>query len=93
MNTDLEKEILTSIEEIYQCKYTKELKVLKDDNYYTLKLYLHNPITPSIVIGQECKSDEDFINYIKKELKERRIDKSQHYKLIVYGNIESTEGF
>lgn len=92
MNTDLEKEVLTLMESIYQCKYTKELKVTKDGNYYVFKLYLHNPITPSIVISKECESDKDFLEYIAKELKDRRLDKSQQYKLIVYGNIESTEG-
>jgi len=57
-----------------------------------LKLFLHTPISPAVVIGQECNSDEEFLEYIKKELKDRRLDKSQQYKLIIYGNIESTEG-
>lgn len=92
MYTDLEKQVLASIEEIYECKYTKELSVTQNGDYYTLKLFLHNPITPSIVISQECASDEEFLQYIKKELKDRRLDRSQQYKLIVYGNIESTEG-
>lgn len=92
MYTDLEKEVLASMEAIYQCKYTKELQVTKDGNYYMLKLFLHTPISPAVVIGQECNSDEEFLEYIKKELKDRRLDKSQQYKLIIYGNIESTEG-
>lgn len=89
---DLEKEVLASMEAIYQCKYTKGLKVDVNGNYYMLKLYLHDPFVPSIVIGQECESDEEFLKYITQELKDRRLDRSQQYKLIVYGNIESTEG-
>lgn len=89
---DLEKEVLASIEAIYKCKYTKELTVDVKDNYYVLKLFLHNPITPSVVIGKECSSDEEFLEYVEKELKEKRLDRSQQYKLIIYGNIESTEG-
>jgi hypothetical protein len=61
MYTKLEKDILASMEAIYQCKYTKELSVTQDGNYYTLKLFLHNPITPSIVISQECASDDEFV--------------------------------
>lgn len=92
MYTDLEKKVLASIEAIYECKYNKGLSVTTDGNLYVFKLFLHNPITPSIVISRECESDEDFLQYITQELKDRRLDRSQQYKLIVYGNIESTEG-
>lgn len=87
----LEPDIKCLIEKIYNCEYTRELKVTydKQDQRYTLRLFYHDPNIQSITISNQCTSDQDFMNFIEKELKDRKLIRSQQYKLILYGNNES----
>lgn len=98
--SSLEDQVLECIETTYECKYTRTLQVdvTPIDNCnklsdYTLKLFLHNPHFGAVVIRTQASSDEEFLNYVKKELQDRQLTRSQQYKLIIYGNNDSEEGF
>lgn len=89
----LEKDIRDIIECIYKCCYTRGLSVEYDQNdqRYTLKLFLHDPNFGALVISNQCASDDEFKEFVTKELNERKLTRSQHYKLIIYGNNEGQE--
>lgn len=89
----LEKDIKEMIESLYNCYYNKGLKVQKIDSLYKLTLELWDPNFGGLVIAKECNSDKEFLDYIYKELRTRRLDRSQYAQLRIYGNIETTEGF
>ena len=88
----LEKQIKEMIETLYCCIYNKPLKVIKNGDLYKCTLFLHDENFGGLVIANQCKSDQDFLDYIQKELKKRRLDMSQHASLKLYGNIETQEG-
>lgn len=83
---DLEKRIKCIIETLYNVCYERGLEVEKKGHLYVLKLYLHDPNFGALVIAKQCNSDEEFITYVEKELKDRKLTRSQQYKLILYGN-------
>ena len=88
----LENQIKEMIESLYCCIYNKTLKVTKFDNFYKVTLYLHNEHFGGLVLAKECLSDEEFLDFVKKELWKRRLDMSHHASLKLYGNIETQEG-
>lgn len=79
--TGLECEIKKIIEETYCCEYTGDIKLEKQNNTYILKLFLHNLYTP-LLIMVDCDSDENFIEFIKKDIKHRQLDKQDAMKLV-----------
>lgn len=85
----LEQEVRSIIEKIYKCKYDRGLSISKNGDLYILKLFLHDPNFGALVIANDSPSDQDFIDYVTKELKNRKLNRSQHFKLIIYGNHES----
>lgn len=90
---NLEQKIKCIIETLYKCCYTRGLSVEKHGTLYVLKLFLHDPNFGALVIANQCNSDEDFLKYVEKELKDRKLTRSQQYKLIIYGNNTGEEGF
>ena len=88
----IEKEIKNLIETLYCCKYTRPLKVTKHDGLYKCTLYLHDEHFGGLVMAKQCESDEEFLDFIKTELRTRRLDRSQHAVLKYYGNYETQEG-
>lgn len=88
----LEKQIKELIETLYCCIYTRPLKVTKTDDLYKCTLYLHDEHFGGLVMAKQCESEEEFLDFIKTELKKRRLDSSQHAVLKYYGNIETQEG-
>lgn len=88
---DLEKKIKDIIEQVYDCIYTGKLKVELIDGTYYLKLFLHDQHFGAVVISNQCASEEDFLTYVEKELKDRMLIRSRHYHLNIYGNNESEE--
>lgn len=88
----LEKQIKKLIETIYCCIYTRPLEVTKVGDLYKCELFLHEELFGGVIMANQCNSDEEFLDYIEKELKKRRLDMSQHAVLKVYGNIETQEG-
>lgn len=80
--SDLEKEILEIINTTVKGQYTGGLKVVNDDGFYVLFLYMDSSVYPSIQLGIDCDSEEDFKNYIRDEIKARRLESVSYSRLI-----------
>ena len=80
------------IESLYCCIYNKSLKVTKHHGLYKCTLYLHEEHFGGLDLAKQCDSDEEFLDFVRTELKKRRLDRSQHASLKLYGNIETQEG-
>jgi hypothetical protein len=70
--SELEKEILNIINEVTESNYVGGLKVTYENGIYILFLYLDVEYAP-IQLGFEG-SENDFKNYIRNELKSRRLE-------------------
>lgn len=86
--TSLECQVKDIIEKLYCCCYNKGLQVIIDpiDKRYTLRLYIHDPNFGAFVLSNQCSSDKEFLDYVTKELKDKKLNRSRHYKLIMYGD-------
>lgn len=71
--SELKQEILHIILDTYGKCYVKRLEVKRDGSMYFLELYLHHRILAPLQIGAQCSSDEEFLNFIKKELADRQL--------------------
>lgn len=77
--TNLEQKTLQAINESMQCKkYIGDLKVIKEDNDYTLFLYLDQEQSP-MVFSKECIDENDFLEFIKKEIKTRKVHLTSYW--------------
>lgn len=70
--TSLENEILDIINDVTESSYIGGLKVVKEDGIYMLFLYLDVEYAP-LQLAYEGTKDE-FKNYIRNELKSRRLE-------------------
>lgn len=84
----LEKQVKDIIECLYDCIYEGDLKVKKDGNFYVLTLYLQNQshACGGVVLANQCETDEEFLKYVKCQLKKNRLDYSSHAQLRIYHN-------
>lgn len=73
---DIEQAILEAVQDIYHKKYVGRLEVRKLKNGYQLLMWFNKPETP-ISISAEYSAN-DFIKFIRKELRER------HFELVKY---------
>ena len=78
--TTLEKEILNIINETTDSEYIGKLKVIVDDDLYTLGLYLNREMTPTILSYQGTESE--FKDFIRDEMKSRKLQKVFRYEVI-----------
>ena len=78
--TTLEQEILNIINEATDSEYIGKLKVIVDDNLYTLGLYLNREMTPTVLSYQG--SEDEFKNFIRDEMKSRKLQKVFRYEVI-----------
>lgn len=83
--TTLEKEILDIINETTDSEYIGKLKVIIDDisdndKLYTLGLYLNFEMSPMILSYQG--TEEEFKNFIREEMKSRKLQKVFRYEVI-----------
>ena len=67
--TQLECEILKVINETIGGKYIGKLRVTKEDNIYCLAMFLNLTINPAFSLIKECKNDEEFKEFVRKEKK------------------------
>lgn len=78
---ELEQAILELIQDIYKSEYIGKIKVQKIEPIgYCVKLGMNTPEAP-LVIYAEIKEDQNFLKFMEKELKERRLDKVYYSKL------------
>lgn len=73
---DIEQAILEAVQDIYYKKYVGKLEVRQLSKGYQLLMWFNKPEAP-ITISAEC-SAENFIKFIRKELRER------HFELVQY---------
>ena len=78
--TTLEQEILNIINEATDCEYIGKLKVIVDDNLYTLGLYLNLEMSPVILSYQG--TEKEFKDFIREEMKSRKLQKVFRYEVI-----------
>lgn len=85
----LKKQIKDIIECIYNCCYEGDLDVIKDGNFYKLTLYLQNQSRAlgGTVLANQCKNDEEFLEYVKQQLKKNRLDFASYGQLRIYNLI------
>lgn len=80
--TGLEIDIINYIEECYKAKFLGDVIVTKQEDTYVLKLILdvwHAPIW----ICNDSPDDTSFFEFVKKQIKERRLINTKFFKLVL----------
>ena len=72
-----EKQIKEFIESCYECTFIGKAEVFKNYDFYTLRLVLNTDYAPINLSYQG--SIEDFLKYVKRQLKEMRLDRVYYY--------------
>lgn len=73
------------IEDDCTCEQYKNCKCVCGEDcvkIYTLLLYLDSSVYPAIQIGKECKTDDEFKEYIADEIKHRRLQSVKYSRLV-----------
>lgn len=89
--TYLEQQVLDTIKDAYNAVYIKPLKVHVEQisptlNYYELQLFLNEEYRDPYVIATQCATDQDFLSFLYKELKQSELIRRKQFGLILYGN-------
>lgn len=79
-NKELEKKILDYIVEIYKANYTGKLEVTNKNGIYVLKLGVPSADIPTN-ISLQTDNAEEFLEYIKKELRDRGYMRVYFYRI------------
>jgi len=82
--TTIESEIKNIIEEVICGKYIGKLKVIKEEiegtEFWTLLLYLNLELSPMILAY--AGNEEQFKNFIRKEMKDRKLHGIHFWKAL-----------
>jgi len=78
--TTLEKEILNIINEATDSEYIGKLKVVVDDDSYTLGLYLNLEMSPMVFSYQG--DEQGFKGFIREEMKSKKLQNIFRYEVI-----------
>lgn len=90
INTTVEGCYTGGLKVIVEDECTRK-KVIVDDKctckeecikLYTLLLYMDSSVYPSIQIGKECANDSEFKEYIRDEIKHRRLQSVSYSRLV-----------
>jgi len=79
MENVLANEILNIIDETIEGEYVGKLEVIVDDDWYTLNLFMNMHNSPLVLAYQG--TEEEFKNYIREEIKRRRLEKVFRYEV------------
>lgn len=79
----LEKRIIDLIEKLYNCVFIGELKVTISGDLYKLEIFLSDPNFGGYTLAKQCESEEDFIEFITKELKQNQLTRQKFQQLII----------
>lgn len=79
MKNVLANEILDIIDETIEGEYIGKLEVIIDNDWYTLNLFMNMHNAPLVLAYQG--TEEGFKNYIKDEIKKRRLEKVMRYEV------------
>ena len=80
MENVLANEILNIIDETIEGEYVGKLEVIVDDDWYTLNLFMNMHNSPLVLAYQG--TEEEFKNYIREEIKKRKLEKVMRYEVI-----------
>lgn len=78
--TTLEKEISNIINEATDSEYIGKLKVIVDDDSYTLGLYLNLEMSPMVFSYQG--DEQGFKDFIREEMKSKKLQNVFRYEVI-----------
>lgn len=78
--TGLELKIVDFIQCEYKAEFIGNLKVIISEYEYCLELITNNPMNP-IVICSQSTTDDEFYNFIIKEIQSRNLIKVDYLKL------------
>lgn len=76
----LKTKVKEVIEKTYNCELTCPLKVTKNDDLYKVLIYTNVRLPFSI--GGQFDTDEEFLEYLCKELKESKRNFTKYYKIV-----------
>ena len=79
-NKDLETKIHDLIRKLYKAKYNGTLEVTNKNGIYVLKLGVPTPELAT-QISLQTDSEEEFLEYLEKELKDRDYMRVYYYKV------------
>lgn len=79
MENVLANEILDIIDETIEGEYIGKLEVIVDEDWYTLNLFMNMHNAPLVMAYQG--TEEEFKNYIREEIKRRRLEKVMRYEV------------
>jgi hypothetical protein len=75
---ELQQAILGLIMKIYKSAFAERITVIKEEGNYTLKLPIVSYLCPTF-ISYACDTDQEFLDFIEKELKRRNYMKTRFY--------------
>lgn len=79
MENVLANEILNIVDETIEGEYVGKLEVIVDDDWYTLNLFMNMHNSPLVLAYQG--TEEEFKNYIREEIKKRKLEKVMRYEV------------
>ena len=80
-HTELNQVIREYMRDIYKAEFIGKLKIEDIEPIgYKVSFYLDNPEYPLVIIGD--MPDEEFIPYIKEELRSRKLIKTKYFRTI-----------
>ena len=78
---ELKEAILAYMKEWYKAEYIGYSEVIKDGTIYSFILGIPNYYSATIISG-DFNTDEEFLEYIFKELRERNFMRQDYYKVL-----------
>lgn len=80
-HSDLKQAILAYMRELYKAEFVGGLKIQSlEPTGYRVTLYLDNPEVGVDIISD--LSDEEFLPFIKEELRKKKFNKTKYFKTI-----------
>lgn len=88
--TGLETKIFDFIEKQYKAKFLGEVKVIIDGDEYCLNLTLNNYMIPLVICSQST-SEDNFYEFITKEIASRNLVRVDYLKLVKINNTDEND--
>lgn len=79
----LEKQCIDLIESIYKCKFIGRVQVTLVDDLYSLTIYEENPEFGGFTLAKQSESDQDFLDFVAKQLTENRLTRCKFQQLTI----------
>lgn len=76
---ELKQVILDYIKDIYKAEYVGKIEVEELNPGYKVSLYIHGDEVPISIMAD--LPEDDFINFIKEEIRSRKLIKNDYWKI------------